>query len=87
LELHNHTETAKAITIAVKLPEGWTMQSGAGNYSLEPQSDYFAQVLLESPKTEAKTVQQIECRAEADGKTIGEIKLSVKLVNGGLPQN
>jgi len=87
LELHNHTETAKAITIAVKLPEGWIMQSGAGNYSLEPQSDYFAQVLLESPKTEAKTVQQIECRAEADGKTIGEIKLSVKLVNGGLPQN
>ncbi|HZI56372.1 MAG TPA: PIG-L family deacetylase [Verrucomicrobiae bacterium] len=87
LELHNHTETAKAITILVKLPEGWTMQTGAGNYSLEPQSDYFAQVLLDSPKTEAKTVQPIECRVEADGKTIGEIKLSVRLVNGGLPQN
>ena len=87
LELHNHTDSAKAITISVKLPDGWTTQTGAGSYSLEPQSDYFAQVLLESPKAETKSVQQIECRTEADGKTIGEVKLSVRLVNGGLPQN
>ncbi|MBZ5506224.1 MAG: PIG-L family deacetylase [Acidobacteriia bacterium] len=87
LELHNHTDSVKAITISVKLPDGWTTQTGAGSYSLEPQSDYFAQVLLESPKAETKSVQQIECRAEADGKTIGEVKLSVRLVNGGLPQN
>jgi LmbE family N-acetylglucosaminyl deacetylase len=87
LEVHNHTDAAKTVTISVKLPEGWTVQTGAGSYSLEPQSDYFVQVLLEAPKAETKTAQQIECRAEADGKTIGEVKLSVLLGNGGLPQN
>lgn len=87
LELHNHTDTAKTITISLKVPDGWTTQSGAGNYSLEPQSDYFAQVLLEAPKAETKAPQEIECRAESDGKVLATIKLSVRLVNGGLPQN
>ena len=87
LELHNHTDAAKTIAISLKLPDGWTTQSGAGKYTLEPQSDYFAQVLLESPKAETKAPQEIGCRAEADGKVLNTIKLSVRLVNGGLPQN
>jgi uncharacterized membrane protein len=87
LEVHNHTDSAKNIVISVKLPEGWSTQSGAGNYSLEPQSDYFVQVLMDSPKGEVKGMQEIECTAEADGKTIGDVKLAVRLVNGGLPQN
>jgi hypothetical protein len=87
LELHNHTDSTKAITISVKLPDGWTTQSGAGNYTLEPQSDYFVQVLLESPKAETKAPQEIEYRAESEGKALATGKLSVRLVNGGLPQN
>jgi hypothetical protein len=87
LELRNHTDSAKSIMISVKLPEGWTTQSGAGSYSLEPQSDYFVQVLLDSPKGETKAMQSIECHAEADGKTVGDVRLAVRLVNGGLPQN
>jgi LmbE family N-acetylglucosaminyl deacetylase len=87
LELHNHTDSAKSIAISVKLPEGWSVQSGTGNYSLEPQSDYFVQVLVDSPKGEVKGMQEIDCRAEAGGKTIGDVKLAVRLVNGGLPQN
>jgi len=87
LELHNHTDAARTIKISVTAPDGWTTQSGVGSFTLEPQSDYYAQVLLEAPKAEIKANQQIECRAEADGKTIGEIKFSVRLQNGGLPQN
>ena len=87
LELHNRTDTAKNITIAVKLPDGWTTQTGAGNLALDPQSDYYWQVLLDAPKTETKERQEIECTAMADGKTLATIKISVQLRNGGLPQN
>ncbi|HEU4413868.1 MAG TPA: PIG-L family deacetylase [Candidatus Angelobacter sp.] len=87
LELHNHTDTAKAVTITVKLPDGWTTQTGAGALRLEPQSDYYWQVMLDSPKAETKAPQEIECRAEADGKTLATIRISVHLRNGGLPQN
>jgi hypothetical protein len=87
LELHNHTDAAKSITIAVKLPEGWTAQSGAGNLSLDPQSDYYWQVMLDAPKAETKERQEIECTATAEGKVLATVKMSVRLVNGGLPQN
>jgi LmbE family N-acetylglucosaminyl deacetylase len=87
LEFHNHTDAAKTIKISVTLPDGWTTQTGAGSYSLEPQSDYFVQVLMDSPKGETKGSQEIECRAEADGKTLATIKMAVRLRNGGLPQN
>ncbi|HEY1939335.1 MAG TPA: PIG-L family deacetylase [Candidatus Angelobacter sp.] len=87
LELHNQTDAAKTIAITAKLPDGWTTQSGAGSLTLDPQSDYYWQVLLDSPKTETKGPQEIECIATSDGKTLATIKLSVRLVNGGLPQN
>lgn len=87
LDLHNHTDAAKTMTIAVKLPEGWTVQSGAGGLSLDPQSDYYWQAMLDAPKAETKGRQEIECTATAEGKVLATIKLSVQLRNGGLPQN
>jgi len=87
LELHNHNDGAKNITIAVKLPDGWTTQSGVGSFFLEPQSDYYWQVLVDAPKAETKERQEIECTASADGLTLATIKISVQLRNGGLPQN
>jgi len=87
LELHNHTDAAKTITLTAKMPEGWTTQSGTGSLTLDPQSDYYWQMLLDAPKGETKAPQEIECTATADGKTLATIKLSIRLVNGGLPQN
>src|SRR3954462_2859009 len=87
LELHNHNDAAKNITIALKLPEGWTTQSGVGNFSLRPQSDCYWQVLVDAPKPETKERQEIECTVSADGKTLATIRISVQLRNGGLPQN
>lgn len=87
LEFHNHSDSSKTIKISTTLPDGWTVQSGAGEYTLEPQSDYYVQLLVDAPKTETKERQQIACHAEADGKTLNDIKLSVRLVRGGLPQN
>ena len=87
LELHNHTAGAKSISLSLKLPDGWTNQSGTGNLSLDPQSDYYWQVTVDAPKSETKERQEIECRVESEGKVLNTIKLSVRLVNGGLPQN
>jgi LmbE family N-acetylglucosaminyl deacetylase len=87
LEFHNHTDAAKTVKISATLPDGWTVQSGAGDYTLQPQSDYYVQLLVDAPKAETKERQQIACHAEAEGKTLSEIKLSVRLVHGGLPQN
>ncbi|HEY2235810.1 MAG TPA: PIG-L family deacetylase, partial [Candidatus Angelobacter sp.] len=79
LELHNHSDTANRVSITLKMPEGWTTQSGAGNLSLEPQSDYHWQVLLDAPKADIKERQEIECTASADGKTLATIKVLVQL--------
>jgi hypothetical protein len=87
LELRNHTSDTKNISISLKLPDGWTNQSGVGNLTLEPQSDFYWQVTVDAPKAEAKAREEIECKIETDGKTLNTIKLSVRLVNGGLPQN
>jgi hypothetical protein len=43
--------------------------------------------MLDAPKTETKERQEIECTATAEGKVLATIKISVRLVNGGLPQN
>jgi LmbE family N-acetylglucosaminyl deacetylase len=87
LELRNHTDTAKTILITTKLPEGWTAQTGIGSVTLDPQSDFHWQVTVDAPKTETKDLQEAECRVESDGKVLADIKISVQLRNGGLPQN
>ncbi len=87
LELRNHTSDAKNISISLKLPDGWINASNVGNLTLEPQSDFYWQVTVDAPKAESKDRQEIECKIEADGKILNTIKLSVRLTNGGLPQN
>jgi hypothetical protein len=87
LELHNRTNAAKTISISLKLPEGWTNPSGTGALTLQPQSDYYWQVTVDATKADAKERQEIECKAESDGKVLNTIKLFVQLRNGGLPQN
>ncbi len=87
LEMHNHTDMATPVTISLKLPEGWIGQGGTGTFNLQPHSDFYWQVIADVPKTESKERQQIECRAESEGRVLNVIKISVQLVNGGLPQN
>jgi len=87
LELHNSTDSAKVISIALKSPDGWANPTNTGNLTLDPRGDFYWQVTVDAPKSETKERQEIECRVEADGKIVSTIKLSVRLTNGGLPQN
>ncbi|MBZ5522037.1 MAG: hypothetical protein LAP21_07320 [Acidobacteriia bacterium] len=88
LDLHNHTDTAKTVKVSVTLPDGWKVQNGAANpetLAMDPQGDYYLQMLIEAPQ-EGSGMQQIQCRAESEGKTLAAITISVRLASGGLPQ-
>ena len=92
LVLRNNTSSAKQVTLSLAVPEGWSDQTGVGSYTV-PAGDEVPVLITvtapktEAPKSEAKTVDEITCRAEADGQRVGEIKLHVKRRSGGLPQN
>jgi len=58
-----------------------------GSYSVPAGSDVPVQISVMSPKTTADKVDEITCRAEADGKSVGVIKFHVRRRSGGLPQN
>ena len=86
LDLRNNTNAVQQVTITTTAPEGWTVQSGPGGYTLDAQNAYHVQVGVTAPKAESKDLQDIECRAESGGKVIGTVKLRVRVRGGGLPQ-
>ena len=87
LLLRNNTTASKEITVSLTAPEGWVNQSGIGSYSLRAGDQLPVLVTVDSPKNAGKVVDEIVCRAQADGQTIGAIKLHVRLRSGGLPQD
>jgi LmbE family N-acetylglucosaminyl deacetylase len=86
LLLHNNTTTSKELTLSLTAPEGWATQSGIASYTLRAGDQLPVLVTLDSPKTAEKAVDEIVCRAQADGQTISTIKLHVRRRSGGLPQ-
>ena len=87
LFLRNITTTSKEITLSLTAPEGWVTQSGIASYTLRAGDQLPVAVTLTSPKTAEGKVDEIACRAQADGQTISTIKLHVRRRSGGLPQS
>jgi LmbE family N-acetylglucosaminyl deacetylase len=87
LLLRNNTASAKEIALSLTVPEGWIDQTGVGSYAVSAGGEVPVLVTVTAPKAEAKTVDEITCRAEADGQSVGVIKLHVRRRSGGLPQN
>ena len=87
LLLRNSTTTSKEITLLLTAPEGWVTQSGTASYTLRAGDQLPVLVTLDSPKTADKAMDEIICRAKADGQTISTIKLHVRRRSGGLPQD
>jgi LmbE family N-acetylglucosaminyl deacetylase len=87
LLLHNHTSASKEIALSLTVPEGWTEQTGVGSYSVAAGQDVPVLVTVTSPKVTTKAIDEITCRAQADGQSVGTIKVHVKRRSGGLPQN
>ena len=86
LLLRNGTAISKEITLSVTTPEGWTTKDGVGSYTVRAGDQLPALITLDSPKNAESKKAEIVCRAQADGQTVGTIKLEVHLGTGGLPQ-
>lgn len=91
LWVRNATGAAQEVTLAVVVPQGWSVTSGAGRYSV-PSGDAAA-VRIEVavpgllPSGSApKEVSEITVRAEANGQTAGTVRLRVGLRKRALPQ-
>jgi hypothetical protein len=79
------------VAIRVEAPAGWKVTSGQGDFLLPAESSTEMRVELDTPRPseqEAKKAepQLITVRAEADGKSIGEVKLRVLPRQSALPQ-
>lgn len=91
LWLRNRTAKTQEITLTTTLPSGWTAQSGTGKFSVAAKQVAAGRIEVSLPaiaenapkKTEP---QEVAVRAEANGQTIGEVKLRVELRKHGLPQ-
>ena len=75
----------------VKLPSGWTVMKGEGNFHLpeEDRTDLMVEIATpELGKEEMKTLspQELVVRVSADGKYIGEVRLKVLLKSSALAQ-
>jgi hypothetical protein len=91
LWLRNYTSSDQVITIAADLPSGWSLQNGAGKFSISAKQVSAARVEINLPPlTDAAPkkpeTQEVTVRAEANGKSIGTVKLRVELRKRTLPQ-
>jgi LmbE family N-acetylglucosaminyl deacetylase len=87
LLLRNNTTTSKDLALSVTAPSGWATQNGVGSYTLPAGEQLPVLVTIDSPKTAEKTLDEIICRAEANGQTISTVKLHVRRRTGALPQD
>jgi LmbE family N-acetylglucosaminyl deacetylase len=90
LWIRNRTAKAQEITLSATLPAGWTAQSGTGRLTVAAKQVAAARVEVNFPALaeNAKKIepQEITVRADANGQSIGEIKLRVELRKRALPQ-
>jgi LmbE family N-acetylglucosaminyl deacetylase len=91
LWLRNQTAASQVITLTVDLPAGWTLQSGAGKFSIAAKQTASSRVELNLPPLAADSpaklpIQEITIRAEAHGQSIGVVKLRVEPRKRTLPQ-
>jgi LmbE family N-acetylglucosaminyl deacetylase len=81
LLLHNCADQAKALTVRVQLPPGWTETQGSGIYAVAAHDAAPVQARLVAPRALKSEWQQVTWIAEADGQTVGAATLKV-LVGG-----
>jgi LmbE family N-acetylglucosaminyl deacetylase len=79
------------LLVSAKVPDGWKVKSGAGKLSLPGESITNLRVDIDTPTLRGEELkntklQDVMVEVQADGKTIGELTLRVKLGATGLPQ-
>jgi len=91
LWLRNQSSATQEINLTVNLPSGWTVGSGAGKFAVAAKQTAAMRIEVKLPlapegagtKVEP---QEVSVHAEANGKTIGDVKLRVELRKRALPE-
>ena len=88
---HSPAIGASTLKIDVDTPQGWRVESGAGSFQLplEKLTEMHVDIAIPSltaDEAKAKGTGEVTVRAELDGKSLGDVKLKVQLVSGGVPQ-
>ena len=91
LWVRNQTGKAQEITLSATLPAGWTVESGAGRFTVAAKQTAAARVEVNLPAPQESAQKkpepvEVTVRAEAGGQSIGEAKLRVELRSHALPQ-
>jgi LmbE family N-acetylglucosaminyl deacetylase len=91
LWMRNRTGKPQEISLAASMPAGWTLQNGAGKFTVAANQVAATRIevmLPAVPETETKKLepQEISVHADSNGQSIGEIKLRVELRKRALPQ-
>ncbi len=74
------------VILTTNLPDGWTLKNPLPHYKLSPGDIVPIEIEVTTPPKKTDQISELSCRAEAAGHEIGNVKLRVKLVGGGLPQ-
>jgi LmbE family N-acetylglucosaminyl deacetylase len=91
LWVRNLTGKMQEISLTPSLPSGWTVQSGAGKFTVAAKQVAAARIEILLPaipenETKKPEPQEVTVRADSNGQSIGEIKLRVELRKRALPQ-
>ncbi len=88
LWVKNATGSPQEFSLAADLPAGWTVQSGAGKFSVGAKQTAATRVEINLPADVAKKneLQEVTVRAESGGHSIGTVKLRVELRKRSLPE-
>jgi LmbE family N-acetylglucosaminyl deacetylase len=91
LWLRNQSSAAQEINLTASLPSGWTVGYGGGKFTVAAKQTAATRIEIKLPaySDAAGTKPQLQeatvC-AEANGKTIGEVKIRVELRKRALPE-
>jgi len=91
LWVRNQTASEQEFTLAVELPSGWTVQSGAGRFRVAAKQVAATRVELNLPPPaenahSKQDAQEVTVHAESKGQSIGVVKLRVELRKRALPE-
>ena len=88
---HADWSQAMKVNLKVEAPSGWKAASGQGELVLPAETSTALRVEIETPVLTAEELkktmpQEVTIHAEADGHSMGEVKLRVLLRPNALPQ-
>jgi LmbE family N-acetylglucosaminyl deacetylase len=91
LWLRNQAAASREFTLTVDLPQGWKVQTGAGEMMVGAKQVAAARVEISLPMLSASASkkqdsQEVTVRTDSNGQPIGTVKLRVALRKRALPQ-